>query len=301
MKSYDVYSYGVVSASTLYSIRDSFPAPEGYGEVLSVRHMVGGEATNSAIVLSRLGVGVKLDGSWLGADNSGRRTKATLSEYEVDTTRLPLINGHETVQEVVFAAEDTRTIFGTYGRLLRQGAWNMPLEYDIKQAKVVSLDPFFPEPATRVAEVASAAQIPIVTVDCRHDDPLLNLVSAVIVAESFIRENYPDQDVEALSRQYREAAKGLVVFTFGSAGIWYADAGDSLKNREASVVEAVDTSGGGDAFRAGIVYGYLNDWETDEMIEFAAAVAALVCATSPGVLNAPTISEVVEFLKLEQA
>lgn len=301
MKSYDVYSYGVVTASTLYSIRDAFPAAEGYGEILSVRHMVGGEATNSSIVLSRLGVGVKLDGSWLGADNSGRRTKTTLSEYEIDTTRLPLINGHETVQEVVFAADNTRTIFATYGRLLQQAAWNMPLEYDIKQAKVISLDPFFKEPAVRVAEVATAAGIPIVTVDCRHDDPLLGGVSAVIVAESFIRENYPDGDVEALFRQYQAAANGLVVFTFGAAGIWYADPGESLKRRDASVVQAVDTSGGGDAFRAGIVYGYLNDWETHEMIEFAAAVAALVCATSPGVLNAPTITEVVEFLKLEQS
>ena len=300
MKSYDVYSYGVVSASTLYSIRDDFPAPEGYGEILSVRHMVGGEATNSSIVLSRLGASVKLDGSWLGADNCGRRTKTTLSEFQVDTTRLPLINGHETVQEAVFAADGTRTIFGTYGRLLQQAAWNMPLEYDITQAKVVSLDPFFPDPAARIADVASSAGIPIVTVDCRHDDPLLELVSAVVVAESFIRENYPDHDVEALFRQYRAAAKGLVVFTFGANGVWYAESGESLKRREASVVLAVDTSGGGDAFRAGIVYGYLNDWETDETIEFASAVAALVCATSPGVLNAPTISEVVEFLKLEQ-
>jgi sugar/nucleoside kinase (ribokinase family) len=95
MKPYDVYSYGVVSSSTLYSIRGSFPEPEGYAEIDDVRHMTGGEAANSSIVLSRLGAKVKLDGNWLGGDERGRRTKALLSDYQIDTSRLPLRKGYK--------------------------------------------------------------------------------------------------------------------------------------------------------------------------------------------------------------
>ena len=117
MKAHDVYSYGVVASSTLYSIRGALPEPEGYAEIDDVRHMTGGEATNSSIVLSRLGADVMLDGNCLGANDGGKRIKALLSEYRIDTSRLPLIEGYEGVQEVVFAAAGTRTIFGTYCRL----------------------------------------------------------------------------------------------------------------------------------------------------------------------------------------
>ena len=54
MKPHAVYAYGVVSSSTLYSIRGSFPSPEGYAEIDDFRHMTGGEAANSSIALSRL-------------------------------------------------------------------------------------------------------------------------------------------------------------------------------------------------------------------------------------------------------
>jgi len=93
MKPHAVYAYGVVSSSTLYSIRGSFPSPEGYAEINDFRHMTGGEAANSSIVLARLGVPVKLDGNWLGADENGKRTKALLSGYQIDTSRLLLREG----------------------------------------------------------------------------------------------------------------------------------------------------------------------------------------------------------------
>jgi sugar/nucleoside kinase (ribokinase family) len=198
MKTHDVYSFGVVSSSTLYSIQGAFPAPEGYAEIDNVQHVTGGEAANSSIVLSRLGVSVKLDGNWLGADDGGKRTKALLADYQIDTSRLPLKKDYEGVQEVVFAAKETRTIFGSYGRLLENAHWNAPHEEDVTQAKVICLDPFFGEASRRVADIGFQAGIPVVTVDCRHDDPLLPKTSAVVIAESFIRENYVDHDLPGL-------------------------------------------------------------------------------------------------------
>lgn len=181
MNTYDVFSYGMVSSSTVYSIRGAFPTAEGYAEIDDVRCLLGGEAANSSIVLSRLGVRVKLDGNWLGNDDGGRRTKELLSDYQIDTSRLPLKDGYEGVREVVFVAQRTRTIFGTYTRLLDRAEWNTPQESDIVQAKVICLDPFFVRPAHRVAKIASGANIPVVTVDCRSDDPLLKHTSAVVI------------------------------------------------------------------------------------------------------------------------
>lgn len=296
MSAHDVYSYGVVSSSTLYSVRGAFPKSEGYAEIDDVRYMTGGEATNSSVVLSCLGVRVKLDGNWLGADENGKRTKALLSEHRIDTSRLPLRKGYQGVQEVVFAAEGTRTLFGTYVRLLDDADWNTPRESDITQAKVVCLDPFFGQPASRVAELAFHAGIPVVTVDCRCDDPLLRHTSAVVIAESYIRDNYGDHGLEAVFEQYLAATNGLVIFTFGDAPIWYARSDDTVKYRQPYSIDPVDTTGGGDSFRAGIVYGFLKGWHADKMVDFAAALAALTCTRFPGVMNAPTYDEVSAFM-----
>ncbi|RZV39073.1 MAG: carbohydrate kinase family protein [Chromatiales bacterium] len=296
MTPHAVYSYGVVSSSTLYRVRGAFPAAEGYAEIEEVQYMTGGEATNSSIVLARLGVPVKLDGNWLGADKNGQRTKALLSSYQVDTTRLPLREGINGVQEVVFAAEDTRTVFGTYGHLLEEAAWNMPHESDITRAKVVCLDPFFSRPAALVAQIAFDAGIPVVTVDCQYDDPLLRHASAVVISESFIRENYAVRDAENVFRNYQAATSGLTIFTFGDAMIWYAKPGELVRRFKPYSIDPVDTTGGGDAFRAGIVYGFLQGWDEVRMIDFASAVAAIVCTRFPGVMIAPTLDEVSDFM-----
>ena len=301
MKKHDVYSFGVVSSSTLYCVRGAFPKPEGYAEIDSVRYMTGGEGANSSIVLARLGARVKLDGNWVGADDRGKRTKSLLSEHRIDTSRLPLKEGYEGVQEVVFAAADTRTIFGTYGRFLEANHWNMPHEEDITGAKVVCLDPFFDAASYRVSEIAHDANIPVVTVDCPHDAPLLRNASAVVIAESYIRDNYGKCEPENLFLEYQRSTSGLVIFTFGAGAIWYARPDEALKYFQPYPVDPVDTTGGGDSFRAGIVYGFLQQWNDDKMIDFAAALAALVCTRFPGVLDAPTYGEVVEFMRVPRS
>jgi sugar/nucleoside kinase (ribokinase family) len=58
----------------------------------------------------------------------------------------------------------------------------------------------------------------------------------------------------------------------------------------------MDTTGGGDSFRAGIVYGFLEGWSDDKMVDFAAAVAAITCSRFPGVMNAPAYDEVSDFV-----
>ncbi len=296
----DVYSYGVVSSSTLYRVKDSFPTAEGYAEIEDVLHMTGGEATNSSIVLAGLGASVKLDGNWIGDDAGGRRTKALLSDRGIDTSRLPPREGYRGVQEVVFAAGNTRTIFGTYAALLENEEWNEPCEEDIAAAKVVCLDPFFAAPALRVGKIAARFGAPVVTVDCRYDNPLLGFVSAVVIAESFLRENYPDQEVGDLFRQYQAATGGLVIFTFGDEPVRYARGGKEPRLLQPFAIEPVDTTGGGDSFRAGIVYGFMNGWDDERTVTFAAAVAAINCTRFPGVLNSPALADVEAFV-LEKA
>ncbi|MDJ0908612.1 MAG: carbohydrate kinase family protein [Woeseiaceae bacterium] len=294
MSHYDVYSYGVVSSSTLYSLKDQFPKPEGYAEIDSVRRMIGGEATNSSIVLARLGASVRLDGNWLGDDDAGRHTLSLLDERGIDASALTTKPGYRGVEEAVFAAGDTRTIFGTYVRLQEERAWNTPESDDIVRARVVCLDPFFGDASRTVASLAHAAGKPVITVDCKYDDPLLAHAAAVVIAESFLKEHYENRSLEDVFERYLRSGTGLVIFTFGGRDIWYAAAGEPRRTASPYSIEPVDTTGGGDSFRAGIVFGFLEGWSHERTIDFAAALAAIVCTRSPGVLESPTLDEVFE-------
>ena len=61
-------------------------------------------------------------------------------------------------------------------------------------------------------------------------------------------------------------------------------------------VRAVDTTGAGDVFHAGFIYGLLENWEVEEVLRFANAVAALKCRDLGGRKGIPTLEEVKKFL-----
>lgn len=291
----DVFSYGVVSSSTLYRLKTSFPKAQGYSEIQEVHQILGGEAANSSLVLARLGLRVKLDGSWLNRNSAGDNAKRILKENGVDVSRLK--SAAAGAEEVVFSDDTTRTIFGTYGQMLIQRQWNKARKTDIAHCRAANVDPFFGEDSLAAAQMAAACQIPVVTVDCRYDNKILKHAEATVIAASFLEENYGNEDREKLLKKYLEKIGGLMIFTFGAEGVWYGRRGEGINRREAYAVQAVDTVGGGDAFRAGIVFGILKKWNDQKKIQFASALAAVTCTKYPGVVNSPSVRIVQKFLK----
>ena len=59
----DVYCYGLVELSSIYTLSGRFPSADSYKEVERVIEVPGGEATNAAVVLSRLGLKTKIAGT----------------------------------------------------------------------------------------------------------------------------------------------------------------------------------------------------------------------------------------------
>jgi sugar/nucleoside kinase (ribokinase family) len=166
---HDVYAYGLIAQSTLCTLEGYFPARAGYAEIAKVAevgHTVGGEATGSAYVLARLGVGTKLDGSWLGTDEPSRQVIGLLSDAGVDCSKIRLKDDAETIREFVFSDSETRTVFGNYGRMLGGGrTWNEPSGDDIRASRTVCLDPFLGDESMQAAEICVAAGTPYVTID----------------------------------------------------------------------------------------------------------------------------------------
>ena len=68
----------------------------------------------------------------------------------------------------------------------------------------------------------------------------------------------------------------LAAATLGQDGVLAWD-GKQLLHTPAYCVPVVDTTGAGDIFHAGFIYGLLQDWPLDRQLDFACAAAALNC------------------------
>ena len=301
MKSFDVYAYGVIASSELHLLSMPFPPPDGYAEIAESHFMTGGEALNSAIVLSRLGLSVQLDGNWIGDTPDGERLLATIRHYGIDAQRLRIEKGFPGVREIVFSDNQSRTIFGNYVDLLSSTRkWNIPLKDDISAARIVCVDPPFREESALVGAYAVELGIPFVSVDCAYDQILSSQASAVVVSGEYRNRQYPQADIKDLFAHYQTSAQGLVVFTTGDEAILYGRKGAPVKQFKPLPVKVVDSAGAGDSFRAGVAYGLLQNWNDDKIILYASAIAGLVCERFPGVLNSPTLAEVMQVIQRQQ-
>jgi sugar/nucleoside kinase (ribokinase family) len=293
---FDVYAYGVIASSTLYLLAGDFPARSSYAEFVKKYKNIGGEAANSSLVLARLGLKVKLDGNWINPDEDADFIKKVFEDNQVDITRLSF-QRCSGPKEMLVVDANARTIFGTYGQLAQEKSWNMPIEADIKNASLVCLDPFFEDASLQVVDYAAKHEKPIVTVDCKFNDSIFRSADVAIISEEFLRNSYPTDEINAITHEYQKNTKGMAVFTFGAREIMYGSQNEGWQHFTPYQIEPIDTTGAGDSFRAGIIYGFLQKWPMEKTIAFASALAALVCQSYPGVLNAPQLEQVISFME----
>jgi sugar/nucleoside kinase (ribokinase family) len=292
---HEVYAYGVVAPSTLIEVEGGYPPEGGYAELRAVRRSFGGEAAGSAFSLARLGIPTRLAGTRLGRGAASQWVVETLSAAGVDCRDVVLGAG-SAVEEYVVSSGGDRTIFGGYGRMLAERRWEPPSRAAIAESAMVCLDPFFGESSEAAARWSRVEGVPYVTVDSAPDAELARHAEALIVSREFADRTFGVLDPTELFEAYSKSCRGLIVLTRGSGSTWYGRPGRSPRRAPAFVVDPIDTAGAGDSFRAGVIRGLLRGDPDDDIIRSAAAVAAIVCTTSPGVLGSPTESDLRQFL-----
>jgi sugar/nucleoside kinase (ribokinase family) len=299
---YDVYLYGMISASTVYVLDADFefPHPNEYAEIKQTLPSIGGEAVNSAIILSKLGVKTRLDGNWLNQKNADK-IFALLKPFDIDLSRLTVTQDYGT-EEIVIADKNSRTVFGNYADFHRgEKQWNSPHEEDVANAQMVGLDPYLKQESLAVAHMCVKNRKPYVTLDARYEDYVAQNAASVVISHELRNQAYPGGDMVQIFEKYQSCCKGLIIFTFGSDELWFARHGQHIKGYKPYQITPVDTTGAGDSFRGGIIYGLLNSWDDERTVDFASAVAACVCLTMPHTLNAPEKDGILQFMQEYEA
>ena len=300
MKNFDVYLYGMVLRTNSFLLHGKFPQSDTYNEIKEKYFLPGGETGVAAIILSSLGCRVKMDGNHIGY-NLADTIKNFYTGINVDISSLYFDRDYDGLEDYIIIDGETRTAFGTFSSFYESCfnekivRWNTPCEEDIKQAKAAAIDPFFGEESELAARLCVKNSVPFVTVDLKYDNEICHNASVIAVSSEYIQENYSAYcDAEGknrLMRTYMEKTDALVIFTGGSRTTLYGRKGE-IKQIPSYKVDVVSTLGAGDTFKAGCVYGLLQNWNDDKIVSFAAACAAVACTRFPLPLHPPKLEEV---------
>jgi sulfofructose kinase len=119
-------------------------------------------------------------------------------------------------------------------------------------------------------------------------DELLRFTDVLITAAEFPSRLTGIGDLRAALRAAARRGPWLVGVTLGAGGA-LAFAHGRFHYVPAFRVAVVDSTGAGDIFHAGCVYGVLHGWPIPRLLRFAAAAAALKCEQLGGRPGIPTL------------
>jgi pseudouridine kinase len=103
-----------------------------------------------------------------------------------------------------------------------------------------------------------------------------------------------DRQLPRLADWFHERGVGRVFITLGPAGVFYSDGVEQGMESAGSAAQGVvSASGAGDAFVAGLAYGWLNDWPLERTVRFATSAAEVTLAHASAI-NPAMSAETVE-------
>jgi len=292
---FDVVAVGENSIDLL-CVTSSFPAADNKQPLLQRLELPGGQATTAAVGCARLGLRSCYVGA-VGDDANGARVRETL-EREGVAMRVVTRPGVATRNAVVLIdAGGRRSVLSSRDRRLDIAGGEID-DAIFTSAKLVLVDGSDLQLSHRAAAAAREAGVPTM---CDLDDvspdaiKLLELIDIVIVRADFVRTATGEPSLTAGLRHLagRSGAE-VVVVTDGANGAIGWSAGRVIEVK-AEPVRVVDTTGAGDAFRAGFGAAWLGaageSLDLIEMVRFAARVAALNCRDYGAQTALPTRAE----------
>ncbi|WP_324786181.1 carbohydrate kinase family protein [Streptomyces sp. H51] len=220
----------------------------------------GGAASNTAVGLVRQGCAVRLV-SAVGDDTAGAMCLEVLDASGVDTSLVQVQAGARTSMAVVLSSGAGKRML-TFAGADRGLAFDAVTEEDVRTADHVHVIGDPTPPLGRVVALAHLAGRSV-SIEWNGRDmgslahgASLNFMNADEAAR--LPQSYQASDVIGTARRTAELVSGDVIVTLGAEGAVWATADGQLFREPAVPVEPLDRTGGGDAFDAGVIAGWLN-------------------------------------------
>jgi len=271
------YVFGLGQCSLDYIGRiPVYPPPDVKCEFTDLTVAGGGPVATALVALRRWGVNGYLAGV-AGDDDFGSAILVSLAEEGIDTGGILLRPGERSQFAFIVSEPDTsrRTIFWQRPT----GAPLHPDEIDLarlSQSAALHTDGLFAEASLWACRKARRAGIPVVVDAGTLRDGLLDIAresDCFIASETF--SNAFSESPEETCRKLSAMGIGLAGVTLGAKG-YVAMIDRQIIRKSAYPVRAIDTTGCGDVFHAGVTFGRVRGWHPEEALDLGAWAAARV-------------------------
>lgn len=264
---------------------DQFLRVDAAGEPIdsTVEELPGGEALNTATALAGWGVRVLLTGTALGADPEANRLRHLLDNHPLGLPRDYIPDDSSAVTPVCTIRVSPDGERAMRGRGFAQAVAPLPLPEEILAGRpVFAACPNLGDPAVTECLRAASFGCPVIAMDMAHLPAVAAQARIVVTSQDAFRRFFGERtagiDPEALTRELVANGTQTAIVTLGAEGSIVTDREEGTFFVPAyPVADIVDTTGAGDAFRAGLCHGLLRDLPLRAMVQFASAAAALHC------------------------
>src|ERR1043166_2416481 len=299
-KPFDAVGFGLNAVDHLIVVPE-YPAFDTKIRLVEHKQSAGGQTATAMVALRRLGLKTAYAGRF-GSDPEGLFGFQTLKDDDVNVEFAEVVEGAR--NQIAFITIDARSgertiVWDRDDRLAYQRD-EAPVDFG-PLGKVLHLDAHDPPACVRVAQAAREAGT-IVSADIDNVygglPELLPLIDILIGSKEFPRRVTGITDERAalveLKARYGCAITGV---TIGAAGaVVYIDGTFIESPGFAAPGGCRDTTGAGDAFHGGFLYGLLTGEDLETSLKLGNAVAAIKCSALGARTALPTKSELHIFL-----
>jgi sulfofructose kinase len=291
---------GVGQCSLDYlTLVDSFPEDDTKSEVLLWDEQGGGPVATALVALAKLEAECEFHGV-VGDDPEGGKIRQSMIDDGVEAGGIIGRNNCSSQKAfiVIEKGSGKRTIF-----------WKRPsgpaLEPDelggdfLIDADLLLLDGLMQKASLHAARMASEMNVPIMLDAGSLREGMIDIAllsDYVVASEEFAKGLGYDGDVAKFRGIVQKLGFRTTTVTLGERGSITFRQGEIML-LPAYEVEAVDTTGAGDVFHGGYVYGILKGWDIWTVLRFASAMAAMKCRMIGGRAGIPDLHGVTLFLK----
>jgi sulfofructose kinase len=273
----DLVGVGLNATDTVIPL-STYPSRGSKVEYPSSTVLPGGQVATTVVACQHWGLRTRYVGK-LGDDLAATLHREAFSHSGVET-RIVTVPGGASAQSLVLVdAQGERTVLCRRDERLALRPADLNREWIIN-ARALHVDGYDTEAAILAATWAREANIPVIAdLDELYPnvEELISNVDYLIVSRDFPSRLMAEPDLEqALRKMQRRYSCRLAAATLGQEGVLAFD-GKQLLHTPAYCVPVLDTTGAGDIFHAGFIYGLLQDWPLERQLEFACAAAALNC------------------------
>jgi sulfofructose kinase len=273
----DLVGVGLNATDTVIPL-STYPARGSKTEYSTVSTLPGGQVATTVVACQHWGLRTRYVGK-LGDDLAATLHREAFSHSGVETRIITVPGGASAQSLILVDAQGERTVLCRRDERLSLHPTDLQREW-ITNARALHVDGYDTEAAILASTWAREANIPVIAdLDELYPnvEALLDNVDYLIVSRDFPSRLMSEPDLEqALRKMHRRYNCRLAAATLGQEGVLAFD-GKQLLHTPAYCVPVLDTTGAGDIFHAGFIYGLLQDWPLERQLEFACAAAALNC------------------------